>query len=683
MKKHPSSSACLIVVLLSALGACAPVDPTPDPPLATPDTFEDRIANDSEVVGFVERTETGTVSAIATRIPIPGHVMNDPVRRADWFLAEYGEELGIDDPLDDLELRDTLEGEEGSGEETDTLVRYQRTHEGVPVAGAEINVEVDGEGDGAITTVVAHVPADIDSVSTTPTITEAEAIALATADMDRATASSAELVIFNEGLFRGEDGPSILAWRVPTLQLHVPAAVTRFVDATDGTVQGFAYNEMYTARHRRTYDASYEADQSVAQTSSTLVLDESGPVMGRTPDAHERLVHDTAGDVWSYFWSHHQRDSHDGRGADVVSYGHLGPMGCEASGNCNAFWWNGAMWFMDSMVTDDIFAHEYTHGLTEASSGLVYAGDSGALNESMSDVFGQFYDNGDWDIGEGCAYGVLRSLQDPTTYGQPRHVMAKTTFAAGTKLDHTNDYGGVHNNSGIPNYAAYLINAGGTNPDSGVTVNGLGQTKTERIYFRALTWYMTSGSSFQGAKIALRLAAWKFATKELYGVTYEDCGSVLNAYGSVGIGSPDMDNDCFTDAVDVCPMDYNPDQDRSICREPICGGPYSQCSDAEECCEGLECVNGDCVDCEESGGVGETCDPTVLDACCGTLVCSRAAGGGSTCCRSDTDRCSSDDECCGDMQCLGERCACRASGESCQSGRECCGSSYCDDGVCT
>jgi len=120
----------------------------------------------------------------------------------------------------------------------------------------------------------------------------------------------------------------------------------------------------------------------------------------------------------------------------------------------------------------------------------------------------------------------------------------------------------------------------------------------------------------------------------------------------------------------------------SQCPAP-CGGPFSMCTDSDQCCDGLACVNGDCVDCGGAAGVTDTCNPTDANACCGTLVCSRATGGGNTCCRSDTDACDSDDECCGDMTCSGGACLCRNSGESCQAGRECCGASFCDAGTCT
>ncbi len=123
--------------------------------------------------------------------------------------------------------------------------------------------------------------------------------------------------------------------------------------------------------------------------------------------------------------------------------------------------------------------------------------------------------------------------------------------------------------------------------------------------------------------------------------------------------------------------------DESMCPGP-CQGPYASCTDASQCCDGLSCVNNDCVDCGGASDVGAGCDPTEAGACCGTLVCSLAAGGGSsTCCKSATDNCSDSSECCGEMQCVGGTCACQASGQPCQAGRECCGASFCDMGTCT
>jgi hypothetical protein len=408
----------------------------------------------------------------------------------------------------------------------------------------------------------------------------------------------------------------------------------------------------------------------------------------------------------------------------------------------NAFWSSGTMSFGEGMVTLDIFGHEYTHGLVEGSAGLVYESEAGALNESFADVFGWFMDFGNTSIGESCVLGAIRDMADPTIHGQPSHVMNQTVLPAGVSPNDQNDWGGVHTNSGIPNLAAYLIVNGGTHPVSGVEVAGIDKAKTEQIYFRALTWYMTSGSTFMGAKIALRLAAYKFAKRSMHGVTYEDCGSVLNAYGAVGVGAPDMDNDCFTDAVDNCPSVYNPEQTDESCRcarystcsdctlndgcvwcpgaggdadagaggtcmredeadmcmggetvteyamcEPMCGDDGAPCGGSgtsfdDECCDELICVVGAC-----RPNMGEreraSCDPTAVGACALGLDC-RPVGSETaspTCCAEAESYCAAKEDCCGLMDCVSNRCVGRTVGEACVNG-DCIGTAVCVSGTC-
>ncbi len=115
----------------------------------------------------------------------------------------------------------------------------------------------------------------------------------------------------------------------------------------------------------------------------------------------------------------------------------------------------------------------------------------------------------------------------------------------------------------------------------------------------------------------------------------------------------------------------------------VCGGAYAPCGSDTDCCEGLGCVNGDCVECGSAGLVEQACDYTEVGACCGTLVCGQSPGGGFACCRSSGDACESSAECCGEMACVSGRCACRESGASCLEGRECCGGSFCDEGSCS
>ncbi len=678
----------ILALLLIVASACTPETPPTTP---GPSTFEERVDAASSTPIWVARDPMGGVAALSARIRVPSSVPADPVSRADWFLDEYGSEIGVEDAITELEVTGTVEAEPGSAEDGDAIVSYRRQSNGVPVFAGEIKVEVDGAGE--ITSLVSQVPADVDSVDTTPTVDEATARTLAIEGMDRARIGEVELMIFNEGMFRGVETPSILAWRVGTTQMHIPSAVTRFVNAHDGTVLGFAFNRVYTERNRLTYDAANSDDIEALMMSSTLVINEAGPIMGQDPSSDAIFAHTTAGAVWSYFFNTHQRQSHDGNGADMVTYTQYDSAPCHTDGRspgCNAFWYEGAMWFMDGMISDDVFGHEYTHGVVDGSAGLIYEGESGAMNESMADVFGQFFDNGDWEIGEDTPYGALRSMSDPASGldPQPRHVMTAFTVPMGGAYTDDNDWGGVHTNSGIPNHAAYLMNAGGTHADTGITVAGIGQAKTEKLMYRALTWYMTSGSTFEYARNSLRLAAHKFASEELHGFTYRDCGAVINAYAAVGVGRSDTDLDCFDDDRDNCPMVYNPDQgeeEGATCAMPLCGVELEICEAETDCCEGMSCVVGYCADCTGKLGLTEVCDPTAGDECCGVLTCSlRSGGGGMTCCARQTEPCGSDAECCGEMACgSGGLCLCRVSGETCQSGRECCGGSVCDGGTCS
>ncbi len=175
--------------------------------------------------------------------------------------------------------------------------------------------------------------------------------------------------------------------------------------------------------------------------------------------------------------------------------------------------------FTSLSAADDVVAHELTHAVTEHSANLVYENQPGALNESMSDVFGYFVDPEDWLMGEdaytpGKPGDGLRSLSNPEQYNQPAH-MNNYQNLPNTEQG---DYGGVHINSGIPNKAAYL------------TITKIGKEKSEDIYYRALTQYLSSNSSFLDAKFALKQAA-----SDLYGANSTEVQQVVNAWNSVGV----------------------------------------------------------------------------------------------------------------------------------------------------
>ncbi len=226
-------------------------------------------------------------------------------------------------------------------------------------------------------------------------------------------------------------------------------------------------------------------------------------------------AHYYAGEVFDYFYNTFGRVSYDNNGADITSTVHYG------SNYNNAAWVGNQMIYGDgdgSTFTylsgaDDIVAHELTHAVTSTEANLVYSNQSGALNESFSDVFAYFFDSEDWLIGEdvytpGRSGDALRSMSDPTRYGQPAHMNNYNNTTA--------DNGGVHINSGIPNKAAYN------------TINSIGKSRSEQIYYRALTLYLTPNSNFSDARQALIQSA-----RDLYGTSVAN--SVASAWSNVGV----------------------------------------------------------------------------------------------------------------------------------------------------
>jgi Zn-dependent metalloprotease len=227
-----------------------------------------------------------------------------------------------------------------------------------------------------------------------------------------------------------------------------------------------------------------------------------------------------------YYRTTHTRNSLDGQGGTVISIIHATYRGQPMS---NAYW-NGGLKIMVYGDGDgylykpfaaalDVAAHEMTHGVTQHTANLVYQFQPGALNESFSDVFAIMVDRDDFLLGEdlqGPASTKIatRDLANPSNPNvespQPAHMSQYEN------LPIDQDNGGVHINSGIPNRAAYLI------------IQALGREKTERIYYRALTQYLTRSSEFIDCRRAVIRAA-----QELYGQA--EAQAAAQAFDAVGI----------------------------------------------------------------------------------------------------------------------------------------------------
>ena len=235
-------------------------------------------------------------------------------------------------------------------------------------------------------------------------------------------------------------------------------------------------------------------------------------------------AHHNASLVFDYFHNTHQRNSIDGKGGRVLSFTNIkDSIGQDVD---NAYWngrniayGNGKDTFKPLAGALDVAAHEFTHGVVQATANLRYIDESGALNESFSDIFGVMVDRDDWTLGEDIVKdlsykpnGFLRSMREPEKGDQPSHY--SNLVFIGTDIDN----GGVHYNSGVSNKAFYLI------------ASEIGKDKSEKIYYRALTTYLTSSSGFSGLRVALEESA-----KDLYGENSLEHRSVLGGLEEVGI----------------------------------------------------------------------------------------------------------------------------------------------------
>ncbi|GAB3865783.1 hypothetical protein GCM10028824_05170 [Hymenobacter segetis] len=259
-------------------------------------------------------------------------------------------------------------------------------------------------------------------------------------------------------------------------------------------------------------------------------------------DAH--VGAQTTQDYWTTV---HGRDSFDDKGSVLLNYVHYDDVPGGA-GYENAYWNGTAMTYGDGATTFkpltavDVCGHEIGHAVCETTAGLIYQNESGALNEGLSDIWGACVENHldpskqIWLIGEDImkAGGALRSMSNPGQYGQPDTYQGTNWQATTASPTSSNDYGGVHNNSGVLNYWFYLVCQGGSGTnDKGTTFNvsGINISKGARITYRAERLYMPASCTYAGARAATMQAAI-----DLYGLGSAEVTAVAQAWRAVGLG---------------------------------------------------------------------------------------------------------------------------------------------------
>jgi Zn-dependent metalloprotease len=276
--------------------------------------------------------------------------------------------------------------------------------------------------------------------------------------------------------------------------------------------------------------------QNMERLPGIRVRSEGG---GPVEDVAVNEAYDGLGSTFELFADAYQRNALDGRGGILRATVHYG------EDYDNAFWNGTRMVFGDGdgrvfqrfTKSLSVIGHELTHGITQHTTNLVYQGQPGALNESISDVFaalveqyklGHSADHASWLIGEGLftdqvSGDGLRSLKAPGT-AYDDDVLGKDPQPAtmADYIDTTDDNGGVHLNSGIPNHAFYRL------------ASILGGNAWERA---GLIWYdtITGTEVVADTDFAGFAAATESAAESRYGKDSEELKAVTAAWTEVGV----------------------------------------------------------------------------------------------------------------------------------------------------
>ncbi len=516
--------------------------------------------------------ETGNVAFIGSEsaFPIPGDptVSGTPEENAQTLLDAYAPEFGLQEPAQDL-LPVSEQTIESGGE----VRHYQQTYQGIPVFAGEIILNVTENGDlSSISGEVSQNP----TLNTTPQISPEEISQSALesiekwyrVDASNLTISEPALMIFDESLLKPSDRAPELVWHVrvssatdqPIREVFLINAQTGIISLhyseidpigkfqnKPGQVQPQKLskaNAVLGSPDIKTYTMNGSSNNASLPGTLVCTLANPGCTNGANSDADQAEKY--ALDTYNFYATHHQRDSIDNAGMAIISSVHYGVN------YQNAFWNGSQMVYGDGFTGEDIVGHELTHGVTDYTSQLVYYYQSGAINESLSDVWGEFIDLENnpgkstadrWLMGDTLPIGAFRSMKDPTVYGDPDRIGSPYFYTG------TGDNGGVHTNSGVNNKAAYLMVEGGV--FNGQAISGIGLTKTAAVYYRAQTQFLGAGANFTDLYYALKQACLSLVggTDD---ITADDCLQVRNAALAVEMNV--KPSQAFTPNPELCPV---------------------------------------------------------------------------------------------------------------------------------
>ncbi|GAA2148381.1 griselysin [Humibacillus xanthopallidus] len=509
----------------------------------------------------IAATALATIATSGAQAAPPAAAGSSGIDRAVAAATTHGAAFGLDRDQA-LSSRSVATDPDGT-----THVRFDRTFKGLPVIGGDLVVHTDKDGGWKG---VNAASTSVRVASTTPTVAAATAAqtAAGTADFTVRT-SKPTLAVYAYGTAR-------LVWKtqVDGVGAHQePAGKVVFVDARTGavvdqwateindvgsgsslylgtvslqtTLSGGSYQLVDATRGgARTEDGN---NGSTSSTTGTLFTDADNAWGNGSNSNRQTAAVDAdfgVGATWDFYKNTFGRNGikNDGKGARSLV--HVGSNWVNASWSDTCFcmrYGDGDGVSYGPLVSLDVAGHEMTHGVTAATANLAYRRESGGLNESTSDVMGTMVeftaktgDTPDYLIGETFALKStvkpLRYMDQPSKDGASANCWSKSVG----NLD-------VHYSSGVGNHLFYLLSEGSgkktinnVSYDSptcnGSTVVGITNTKAAAIWYRALTTYWTSSTTYAGARAGMLSAA-----KDLYGAGSAEYNATAAAWSAVNV----------------------------------------------------------------------------------------------------------------------------------------------------
>ncbi|WP_328719333.1 M4 family metallopeptidase [Streptomyces sp. NBC_00247] len=491
------------------------------------------------------------------------------IAQADAGKAATAKELGLG-ATEKLVVRDVVKDADGT-----VHTRYERTLGGLPVLGGDLVVSESAAGaTESVTKASPATSAQLKAVGTVadiaPAAAEKQALSAASADGSKATEASQaprKIVWLANGTPKlafetvvgglqddgtpnelhvvtdAASGAKLFEWQgieTGTGNTQYSGTVTL---GTSGTTGSYNLTDSTRGGHK-TYNLNHG-------TSGTGTLfsgadDVWGNGVGTNTETAAADAHYGAAETWDYYKNVHGRTGIKGNGVAAYSRVHYG------NNYVNAFWTDSCfcMTYGDGsgnaapLTSLDVAAHEMSHGVTAATAGLVYSGESGGLNEATSDIFAagvEFYSNTTADPGDYLVGEKININGD----GTPLRYMDKPSKDGGSYDSWYSGIGNadVHYSSGPANHFFYLLSEGSgaktvngvsyNSPTSdGLAVTGIGRDKALQIWYRALTTKFTTTTNYASARTGTLAAAG-----ELYGTTSAEYTAVANAWAGINVGT--------------------------------------------------------------------------------------------------------------------------------------------------